>query len=107
MPHQVFQKLEFSCRQFDNSPASGDLARDKVHIQVAYGQAQRVGRAAAPQEGAYASDEFGECEWFDEVVVGAAVQSGYAVLQSVAGSEQEHGGMDSVLSNACQDLKSI
>src|SRR5262245_52757533 len=107
MPHQVFQKLEFSRRQLDNSPTPGDLACDKVHIQVAYGQAQRIGRAPSPQKGAYTCDEFGERERFDEIVIGTAVQSGYAVFQSVAGREKEHGRMDSVFSNASQDLKAV
>ena len=68
--------------------------------------ARPLDRPAAPER-AQPRHELGERERLDEVVVGAAVEAGDAVLDRVARGEHEHGRPDAVVAQPAADLEAV
>ena len=68
---------------------------------------QRVIGSAAPQQCADAREKFGKCERFYQIVVGAAVQSMHAILQSVSRSQKENRGFESALPDCGEYLNAV
>ena len=107
MAQQVFEQLEFTYRQVDDVLTARDLARDQIDIEIADRQARRLRRTAAADERANARNQLGKGEWLDEVVVGAAVEAGDAVLERVARGQYQNGRLQSAGTNRAQNLQAV
>src|SRR5690606_18490660 len=57
---------------------------------------------AATTEGAYTRGKFGKIERLGDVVVGARIKTGHAVVQAVARRDNEHGDLVAVLAQLAQ-----
>ena len=106
--HERLEQRELLRRQRDLGVAAADDAAWPG--RGARSPASRTRRAldrAAAAERAQPRDELGERERLDEVVVGAAVEAGDAVLDRVARGEHEHGRPDAVVAQAAADLEAV
>ena len=88
-------------------PAREHLARDEIHLQIADRQLRRIGHAAAPDQRADAGEQFGEREWFDQIVVCARIETGDAVFQRVARGEDQNRRLHATLAERAQNLEAV
>ena len=107
MPKQVFQELEFSGRQVKRTVSACGTARHEIELQVCRFQPQDFRRSTAPQQRADARQELGQRERFDEIVVGAEVESEHPVLHTVTGGQDEDGRLDAPVPQRPQDFKAV
>src|SRR5438552_12932116 len=107
MPQQVLQKLEFPGRQIDVPAAPGHLPADEIHVEVANTQPERLARTATAKQGPDAGQQLFEGKGFDEIVIGAAVEPGYSIFQTVAGGKQQNRRCNALFPQARQDLKAV
>ena len=84
-----------------------DGAGGGVELEVARLEHGRALERPAARERAQPRDELGERERLDEVVVGAAVEAGDAVLDRVARGEHQHGRPDAVGAQPPADLEAV
>ena len=63
--------------------------------------------ALAAQHGAHAGQQFADLEGLEDVVIGAGVQSGDAVVQGVAGGDDEHRQGGGLAADAAQYLQAV
>ena len=68
---------------------------------------ERFGRSAAAEQRADPGQHLGERKRLDEIVVGAAVEAGHAILQRVAGGQHEHRRFDTLASKRRQHLQAV
>ena len=89
MAEEELEEPELGGRELDVLPVAADLVAGEVHLDRAGVEPRldRIGRATP--EGAETREEFVEGERLGEVVVGAGVEAADAVLDLVAGGEQE------------------
>ena len=73
---------------------SNEIDADRPEVQIADGFAGWLGTT---QQRADAGQEFARAEWFDEIIVGARIEAGDAILDLALGGEHEdrHGNGES------------
>jgi hypothetical protein len=84
MAEKIGEQFVFTRRKENVFTVTGDAPIFDIYDEIADLFAYRFGRGAAPQKNAHPSQQFCEREGFDEIVVGAAVESEYAIFDSVA-----------------------
>ena len=90
--HEEEQQLELAGLQGQHLAGLGGLARLRIQDEGAVGHRARAERATGPpQQVAHASHQLGEVERLDDVVVGARLQAGHALLRRVARREDQDG----------------
>ena len=85
---EQFEEQVLGAGEGHPAPAPGHPGRGEVEHEVAVAELLRAGRVAA-QQCAQAGAQLGERERLDQVVVGARVQPGDAVIYQVAGGEHQ------------------
>ena len=78
-----------------------------VETQVADLQHAQPLRFASPSQRSQAGEQLGEGEWLDEVIVGAGVEPGHAVLHRVAGGQHQHRRPDAVVAQPPARLEAV
>src|SRR5262249_3031301 len=105
VPGQVGQHLELAQGQGDLHPGAGGAAGGQGAPQAG-GPQHRLGVGLdAAQQDAQAGQQLGEGEGLDQVVVGAGVQAGDAVLDGVASGQDENGRGPARPAQVGQDLQ--
>ena len=84
-----------------------DLASHEVHSQVILLQSQDLIRAAAAQEGTDSRQQLRKRKGFDEVVVGAAVESVHPIVDGVLGGQDQDGRRESLLAERGENLEAV
>ena len=84
-----------------------DAAAGRVELERADLEHRRALDRAATGERAQAREQLGERERLGQVVVGAAVQAGDAVLDGVARGEHDHRRPDALLTQATARLEAV
>ena len=84
-----------------------DLARRRVEPEVADLEHRRPLHGSPPHERPQPREELGERERLRQVVVGARVETGDAVVDAVARREHEHRRPHAVLANPAADLEAV
>src|SRR5579859_2912537 len=76
VPHEVLEQLEFARLQRNLAVSARDLARQRIHMQVADNERRFVIDALrAPVQGIDAREQLAEGEGFGQIVISAAAQS--------------------------------
>ena len=90
MAHQHSQQRELFGRELDRLPPPLDFASRGVELEAADGQ--HHGPLAHPAAGERAQPcvQLGEGKRLDQVIVGPAVQTRYAVLHRISRSQHQH-----------------
>ena len=93
MAHEHLEQQELGPRELEHALAAPRLVRAQVEAQIL--ERERLTRhvvllAGAPQQRAYAREQLAQCERLDEVVVGAGVEAGDAVVDLLARGEHQH-----------------
>ncbi len=104
--HQVFEDAEFLGRKLDVFAGAGYFAADAIERELAYLEAFR-GRLAAAEQDADAGQEFDEGEGLDEVIVGAAFEAFHAIVDGVAGAEDQHGRAGFAIANLLERAQAV
>src|SRR5437867_3903583 len=90
VPQQVLEEFELAGGQVEDTPPSLDRARRSIELQVGHLQPQRVCGTTAAQERADAREQFGKGERFDQIIVGAKIESEYSVVDPVASGQNQN-----------------
>jgi hypothetical protein len=104
------QQLELRARELQAPRPAVGLPRAAVQRQVGEAQLRVLAlarRLGAPQQRAQPRLELLQCERLDEVVVGAGVQAGHAVVDGVARGQHQHGRAVAGLAQALADLQAV
>ena len=88
--HEQGEQVELGAREVDPAAAAAHLVGDRVEHEVAEPQRRAVLAGRAAQQRPQPRLELLERERLDEVVVGARVQAGDAVVDRVARGEHQH-----------------
>src|SRR5688572_17880080 len=107
MADEVDEQLELPNRPFDGLSSAGYLPRKQSDLDFAGREARRLGRAAAPHECTDPRNELRKRERLDEVVVRAAVQTGYTVLQRVARGQHQHRRLQPTGADGTKDFQAV
>src|SRR5262245_8252065 len=84
-----------------------DPAPHEVDLEIGDAKSGGLGGSTPPGQGAHARNDLGKREGLDQVVVGAAVESGQAIVECVARRKDEHGRMDTAAAKGAKDLKAV
>src|SRR5688500_452093 len=103
MAHEIFEKLEFACPQLNALTAARDLSRDDVQLEIRKPETKHVWPSPSKQY-AYPSQQFGECERLDQVVVCPLIQPRNTVVNRVSGGQHENGHLRSGGSQRLQNF---
>src|SRR6516164_9433674 len=76
MAQQVLEQLELPRCQLDRAAAPRDSARNEIHVEIADTEPERIRWTPAADQRPNAGQQFREREGLDDIVVGAAVQTG-------------------------------
>ena len=79
--HQEFQQLEFADGEVHGLPGPQHLPGDEIHFEIAHPKLRRIGDATAPDQRADSGEQLGKRERLDQVVVGARIETGHAILK--------------------------
>lgn len=101
---QVFEDVDLAGGEGNLAFAAPCEAGPDVELEILAGERGRE-RGGATQERAAAGDEFGEGEWFGQVVVGAAFQAGDTVVDAGARGEHEDGNVAPFGTELSEQLK--
>src|SRR5215469_648902 len=80
MTHQYLQQHRLFWRERQRFPRAARAPLDRVELEISNLEKRRLRGRPASRERLDACEEFGKSEWLYEVVVAAALQSGYAVI---------------------------
>src|SRR5262249_53890615 len=105
MAEEVFEQLELSRGQIEQPVGAVRPTGHQIQLQVGGLQPEDFRRPAAAQERPDAREQLGQCEWLDEIVVGATVETEYAVVDAVARRENEDRRLDTALPQSLQDFQ--
>ena len=105
--HQRLEERELLRRELDLDIPAPDLPRRRVESQIPDLDDSRPLRDASARERAQPSVQLRERERLREIVVGAGVESGDAILDASARSQHEHGRPDSVLAPGATHAHSV
>ena len=107
--HQGLEDGKFFVAQEDEFVLSFDfdLVGGGVEGERAVGQQGLAVAAVAAQDGAHTGLQLRHVEGFDDVVVGAAVQSVEAAVEVVAGGNDEDGGFAAFVSDLGEDVQPV
>jgi hypothetical protein len=106
-PHEVLQDRVLSARELDISVIHAYVSPDGVQSNVACPQIEPESPTGSPQQGLGSCNELSDCEWFDEIVVGPAVEAGNAVIHRIASGQNENGNGVSASPEFGQKLETI
>ena len=87
--------------------AARDFSRHEIDLEIADAQAQRLGDPAAPQQRADPRQHLLERERLDQIVVGAAVEAGHAILERVARRQHQHRRLVAALAQRSENLQAV
>src|SRR6266436_5909020 len=107
MPKQVFEKLEFSSRQLQVTPASSRLATRHIHFQIGKPQRNSLFASPASEEGSNARQKLRERKRFNEVIVGTFIESFDSVWDCITSGQDENRRLQSTFSQCGQHLQTI
>jgi hypothetical protein len=107
MAEEILEHLEFLRREIESLPSPHDLASHEVHRQVVLLEPQDLIRAAAAQEGTNSRQQLRERKGFDEVVVGAAVESVHTIVDGVLGRQDQDGSPERMLAERGENLETV
>src|SRR6476659_4433837 len=106
--HQILEQRKLSRAESDFTAVAGNAASDEVHYQIADEEAGRVCSAAgSPDERLNASEELREREWLREVVVAAALESFYPVVDGVLRAEDDDRRPDALVAEVLDEAQSV
>lgn len=105
MPQQILEQLELSRRQFKRASTSQGTTRYEVDLQVRCFETQNVGRTPTSHQRPNARQQFRQREWLDQIIVCAEVEPDNAILDSIAGRQNQHRRMNLSLAQGLQDLE--
>ena len=86
---EVFEQSELATGQGQRCPADADLSCRGVKSKLATRQDVRSFRRSAPGQCPEAGEQFGEGEWLDQVVVCTDIEASDAVVDRIAGGQQQ------------------
>src|SRR5688572_23647609 len=93
-PQQLFEQRHLSWWNVDALLVDRDRARGRVQRDIAELQDNPETRARTTQQRAATSSELRNLEWFDEVIVGAAVEPDQTIVEPTArGENQDRNGI--------------
>ena len=78
--HQILDQLEFTDGELDRLAAAHHLSSDEVELQIAHAKTQRLGHTAAAQQRPNARQDLFEGERLDQIIIGAAIETGDPIL---------------------------
>src|SRR5882672_3745816 len=107
MAQQVFEYGELARRQHDLLRTARHSARTEIHRNVSRDEFVRRPQHGPPQERADAGEQFGERERLDQVVVGAGVEAGDAIIDGVPCREQQDRRRHAPLAQIAQQREAV
>jgi hypothetical protein len=107
MAQERLEQGELLGGQLDLTRSAADAPRGGVELQVAGGQRGGPLTGLPPRDRAQAREQLGKGEGLGEVVVGAAVEPGHAILHGVAGGQHQHRRPDALGAQAPADLEAV
>ena len=99
--HKKLEQVEFGLGQVDHGLVPGYPARQGIENQIVEFDCGPVaaGDTGSTEQGTEASEEFVECIWLDEVVVGARIEPRNAISNFMSSGEHQHGDMDALVAD--------
>ncbi len=94
--HQRAEETPLAEAQFDELAARPHLALGVVELQAAAFEDRTVQVRGTAQQGTDPRQQLGVVERLDQVVVGAAVEAGHAVVDAAAGRDDQDRGRDAL-----------
>ena len=88
--HEVPEQRELLGGQVQRPTAPAGRVTGRVQLEVTHDEHRGGGGRLTSQQRTHPSQQLGEGERLDEVVVGAVVEPGHPVLEGVAGGEHQH-----------------
>src|SRR5262245_52399636 len=107
MAKQVLENLELFHGELECLAGADDLARHEIHLEIFVLKLQHLIRSAAAEERADTGEQLRDRKRLDEVVVGSAVESPYAIVDGVLGRENQDRCLKATLTDGRQDLEPI
>src|SRR5260370_22747835 len=99
MPKQIFEKLEFSSRQFKGTSASSRLATRHIHFQIGKPQRNSLFGPPASEEGSNTRQKLRERKRFNEIIVGTFIESFDSVFDCITSGQDENRRLQSSFSH--------
>ena len=104
---EIFEEGEFPAAEIDIFTAALDDSAGGVDLEIADAEDCRGGFVFPADHGADTGEEFGEDEWFDEIIIGAEFEAGDAILGRVLGGEEEDHGAGALFAKLTKDGEAI
>ena len=102
---EVFQQLEFANGQIEETLTAHGQARHEIQLEIGRLETKNLRRAATPQQRTDAREQFRKGKRLDQVVIGAQIQTKHAILDAIAGRQDEDRRLEVTLSQGLQDLE--
>src|SRR5262245_23897959 len=107
MAEQVLEDLELLRGQVQKLGSSRDAPSDEIHLDIVVLQLQHLIHPPAPKQSANTGEQFREGEGFDEVIIGATVESVNSVVDRVPCREDQDRCLDAPVPERAEDFKTI
>src|SRR4051794_19265573 len=90
MTQQVFQQIEFASGQFNAATRTRNAASNEIHLQIQELENDSGFQPCSSQQCTHPGGQFCKHKRLNKVVIGAGVETGYTISNSISGSQQQN-----------------